>query len=161
MSHAERVRIGSEFECFVAQLYSKMGYNAETKKKMVGKSGVEYEVDVYLERGKKKSIAECKYKNYGGVSIAEVALLILKMDDIDIKEGIIVTNSAMPEPASLVAKHYGVPYIDDEQLKCLAREYNMEMNFRNTSNPIADAVMSVVDLAGEIFKLPQTIIKSG
>jgi len=163
MNQAERIRVGSEFECFVAQLYSKDGWDAETKKRMVGKSGVEYEVDVYLERGRKKAIVECKYKDYGGVSIAEVALLMLKMDDIDIKDGIIVTNSVMPESASLVAKRYGLLYVDGDELKNLARKYNMRMNFRIDSNPIADVVRSAFNLANDfgIFKSPRTIIKSG
>jgi restriction endonuclease Mrr len=150
MNQAERVKIGSEFECIVAQLYSKMGYDAETKKKIIGRSGVEYEVDIYLERGKKKAIVECKYKYYGGVSLGEVALFLLKMDDVDIKDGFFVTNSFMTEPASLAAKHYGISCTDGEQLELLLRKHDLESKFRKIyRNPIEDAVRSVVDLADE------------
>lgn len=156
MNQTERVKIGSEFECIVAQLYSKMGYDAETKKKIIGRSGVEYEVDIYLERGKnlergkKKAIVECKYKYYGGVSLGEVALFLLKMDDVDIKDGFFVTNSFMTEPASLAAKHYGIPCTDGEQLEPLLRKHDLESKFRKIyRNPIEDAVRSVVDLADE------------
>jgi hypothetical protein len=160
MSNVER---GKEFERIVAQLYERMGFAVETNKLLRGRSGAMHEIDVYavkkcrgsagilnrfLKRGQEQRICvECKYKNDGDVSKAEVANFLLKTDDLGAKENYVVTNSSFSEQAMIVAKNYGVGAIDGSELGRMCQEYGVKNNLRvGKSTPLSYMISSVVDL---------------
>jgi restriction endonuclease Mrr len=183
MSNVER---GKEFERIVAQLYERMGFEVETNKLLRGRSGALHEIDVYavkkcgggrgsggsfgILRGLRKReqeqriCVECKYKNDGDVSKAEVANFLLKMDDLKIKENYVVTNSCLSEQAMIVAKNYGVGAIDGSELTKLCQEYGVKNNLRvGKTTPLSYMISSVVDLldAAGIFRLAGVGEKTG
>jgi CRISPR/Cas system CMR subunit Cmr6 (Cas7 group RAMP superfamily) len=159
VSNLER---GKEFERIVAQLYERMGFEVETNKLLRGRSGAIHEIDVYAVKKYKKNFGilrnrsreicvECKYKNDGDVTKAEIANFLLKTDDLRIKECYVVTNSCFSEYALIVAKNYGVGVIDGSELDGLCKEYGVKNNLCSCKpTPLTYMINSFVDILDSI-----------
>jgi restriction endonuclease Mrr len=151
--------IGSEFEKNVAELFRKMGYEVELNKRMIGCSGADYEIDIYGEKrgkfGKAITMAvECKYKNGQKVETEEVAVFNLKLDELRINEGYMVTNGRFSENAQKVARHYNIETIDGEELERLFKKFDLPYTFKNYDDvldgPIPDAIRSTLELLNKL-----------
>jgi len=118
---------GREFERAVASLYQQMGFDVETNKVMEGSSGASHEIDLYCSNGSKRIAVECKCKDK--VEKADIAIFILKLDDLKIKEGHVVVESSFSENAILTAKTYNIHLTDGKELTKLFRKYGVEYKF--------------------------------
>ncbi len=141
---------GKEFERVVASLYQQMGFEVETNKMMEGLSGASHEIDLYCSNGSKRIAVECKCKDK--VEKADIAIFILKLDDLKIKEGHVVAESQFSENAILTAKTYNIYLVDGMELTKLFRKYGIEYRFSTHLNdPFSYMIRSSVNLLDEIL----------
>jgi len=141
---------GRKFEQAVASLYERMGFDVEANKLMEGKSGACHEIDLYCsDRGKKVAV-ECKCKDR--VEKADIAVFILKLDDLKIKEGHVVAESQFSGNAALTAKTYNINLLDGKELSNLFRKYGIEYSFSSHStDPLSYTIRSAVNILGEML----------
>lgn len=132
---------GYDFEEVVASLYMRKGFSVEKNKLMTGKSGVIYELDIYGEKDGLTLAVECKYKSHQKVGLEEIALFLLKLDDLDIKEGHFLTNSSFTNNAELVAKKYNIKLVDGEELKGELRKHGIKyLVLPEIESPLVEAI---------------------
>jgi restriction endonuclease Mrr len=141
---------GKNFEKTVASLYQQMGFEVETNKMMEGSSGASHEIDIYCSNGSKRIAIECKCKDK--VEKADIAVFILKLDDLKIKEGHVVSESCFSENAILTAKTYNICLVDGKELTKLFKKYGIEYRFSTRSNdPLSYMIRSSVNLLDELL----------
>jgi len=144
-----RVEIGKKFEGIVGKLYEKMGFTVEINKLLKGRSGALHEIDVYaVKKGlrSREVCIECKYKNDGDVTKAEVANFLLKTDDLRIKDSCVITNSSFSSQAAKVIENYGMNSIDGSELSRLCREHNVKNKLCSKPTPLNYMISSFVDM---------------
>ncbi|OYT41670.1 MAG: hypothetical protein B6U78_02645 [Candidatus Aenigmarchaeota archaeon ex4484_224] len=104
---------GKLFEDLVEEIFKNQGYQTKRNLILEGKSGAKHEIDILAIKGKKKIAIECKYReNEEKVGKSEFATFLLKLDDLEIKEGYLVTNSYFSDNVLLLAKKYKIKLID-------------------------------------------------
>jgi len=151
---------GREFEGIVGELFSRMGFYVERNKLMKGKSGAVHEIDVYGEtrrsRQKRKRVAvECKYKQNGDkVRKSDVANFLLKLEDLGLNEGYLVTNSSFSDYSVKTAGVYNVHLVDSEKLSRLLKKSGLSnyLSFLKSykENTLTDAVLSAINFLDEL-----------
>ena len=146
---SEKNKIGHEFEEMVAKLFEIKGYKIERNKTMVGKSDVPHEIDIY---GKLKGIrmaAECKYRSFEEkVGKNDVAIFLMKLDDLKIEEGYMVTNSYFDENAIKIGNYYKIKMVDGKTLKEEFRKYGIPYEFEIIpDSPLVRILKSFVSFA--------------
>lgn len=118
---------GDIFEHYIAGLYKRMGYHAETiselKKKGIVKTkgfdqGADVIIDYYEGNEKKRGVIQCKhYKNTVGNSAVQEVVAALAYFKADV--GIIVTNNFFTPAAVELASANKVVLVDRNKLKQL------------------------------------------
>lgn len=122
-------KISSEFEEMVAKLFELKGYKVEKNKILVGKSGVSHEIDVYSKL-KGGMAVECKYRSCEEkVGKNDVAVFLMKLDDLNIQEAYMVTNSQFDENATKIGRYYNIRMMDGNLLKEEFRKYGIKYRF--------------------------------
>lgn len=111
---------GSELEKLVTNLFKVNGYDARHNVKMMGRSGVEHQIDVYAEYKAplhtSKIIVECK--SYDKPIDKDVVMkLIHEVEDLGVDRGILVTTSYFTPDAVSTAEGYNVELWDNAKLR--------------------------------------------
>jgi restriction endonuclease Mrr len=141
---------GKEFERAVSSLYRQLGFEVEMNKLMEGSSGASHEIDVYCSNGSKRIAVECKCKDK--VEKADIAIFILKLDDLKIKEGHIVSESSFSENAILTAKTYNIHLTDGKELTQLFKKHGIEYSFSSHSNdPLSYMIRTGLSVLDELL----------
>ena len=144
---------GKEFENIVSELFERDGWRTETRKRIVGMSGAEHEIDVYGERGRlreRRMAAECKFKVGHNVSKGEVSQFLVKIEDIgtDI-DAYFVTNSRFSSYAESIAGMYGIAILGNQELSSALKKYGLShhLEFLETyrQSPFAKALIETID----------------
>jgi Holliday junction resolvase len=132
----EKNKIGYEFEKMVAKLFELKGYEVETNKILVGKSGVSHEIDIYGKLKGTSMAAECKYRSFEEkIDKNDIAIFLMKLDDLNVQEAYMVTNSKFDENAIRIGNYYNIKMIDGSSLKEEFRKYGI----RYTLEPVPDS----------------------
>jgi len=116
----ESVVKAKEFELMTMNVYIGLlkkypEVKVELRKKIIGKSNVTREIDVYAEvpLGPHiyRTVIECKdYK--GNIGIEKVQEFLGKLQDLNVDKGILVTKSGYTKPAKEFAKKHGIDLIE-------------------------------------------------
>lgn len=86
--------LGNKLEDAVAEIFQKRGYEILLRQKISGKSKQLNEIDVIAKRGQATIAIECKnYSEGRKVGVSAVRDFIAKLDDLDIHQGLFVTNT--------------------------------------------------------------------
>lgn len=86
--------LGNKLEDAVAKIFQARGYEIILRQKISGKSGQLNEIDVIAKRGQATIAIECKnYSEGRKVGVMAVRDFIAKLDDLDIHQGLFVTNT--------------------------------------------------------------------
>lgn len=86
--------LGNKLEDAVATIFQKRGYEIILRQKISGKSKQLNEIDVIAKRGQATIAIECKnYSEGRKVGVMAVRDFIAKLDDLDIHQGLFVTNT--------------------------------------------------------------------
>jgi restriction endonuclease Mrr len=148
---------GKEFENIVAELFERSGWRTETRKRVIGRSGTNHEIDIYGERGrlrKMRMVAECKFKTGYSVSKGEVSQFLVKIDDIGMdSEAYFITNSRFSSCAERIADTYGITLLDNRGLSSALKKYGLcqHLEFIETyrQSPLAKALIETIETLGE------------
>ncbi len=98
--------MGNKLEDAVAKIFKNQGYEIVLRKKISGKSGEYNEIDVIATRGQATIAIECKnYSEGKKVGAMTVRDFIAKLDDLDIHQGLLVTNTDFSSDALGWAKN--------------------------------------------------------
>ncbi len=148
----EKSKIGYEFEKIVAKLFELKGYEVETNKILVGKSGVQHEIDIYGKLKGTTMAAECKYRSIEEkVEKNDIAIFLMKLDDLNIQEAYIITNSKFDENAIRIGNYYNIKMIDGDSLKEEFRKYGISYTLEPLPDgPLLNIVKSFINLAKQI-----------
>ncbi|MCE2614998.1 MAG: restriction endonuclease [Nitrosopumilus sp. (ex Thoosa mismalolli)] len=98
--------VGNKLEDAVAKIFQSKGYEIVLRKKISGKSGEYNEIDVVATRGQATIAIECKnYSEGKKIGAMTVRDFIAKLDDLDIHQGLLVTNTDFSSDALGWAKN--------------------------------------------------------
>lgn len=98
--------MGNKLEDAVAKIFQSKGYEIVLRKKISGKSGEYNEIDVVATRGQATIAIECKnYSEGKKIGAMTVRDFIAKLDDLDIHQGLLVTNTEFSSDALGWAKN--------------------------------------------------------
>jgi transitional endoplasmic reticulum ATPase len=146
--------VGKQFEHLVGKLYSEMGYDVEVGKIIKGRSGADYETDVFFHRksfwrGEKNGIVECKYRDDKNcVGRSDLADFLLLLDDVKVDEAHLVTNSYFADSVLMIADRYNIKMVDGSGLKKLLDKYNLSTYIEHfPDNPLSFVAKSFFDIA--------------
>jgi hypothetical protein len=153
-----------QFENLICELYRRKGYTVEPQKTLVGKSGAKHRLDGYCSKGKifKKSLAiEAKYSANGWpVSMDDFSRFLTALEDCNIPEGHMITNSYFSENIVNLALSYNVKLVDGSQLKKELKKYDLSQAISSTSVfldavciPFARIVLDSIDTTRTLSKL--------
>jgi len=100
----------------VLTVFHAIGYTTHHRKKLTGKSGVEYNIDIVAEKAEhpaaKRLLIECRSSEVDStLKIDEVIVFWGKVFDIG-AEGLIITTSKPTENARRFAEFYGIRIIE-------------------------------------------------
>lgn len=106
---------GIEFEHYVAQIFERLGYEAE-----VTKESGDFGADILLTREHERICVQCKrYKSLVGLSSVQEVLGSLRY--YNAARGIVVTNSSFTDAAKELAKVNNIELIDGARLEKLIK----------------------------------------
>lgn len=144
---------GTILEQTANKLFESLGYKTELHKTMQGKSGVEYQIDVYVERKREKSLVECKYKSFREeVGKDILALALLEVDDLSLSKGYIVTNSTFTSSSISLSRRYSIlELIDGNNLTRLLRENNLQSSVFSSDDFIYRTISSGIESLAKIL----------
>jgi restriction endonuclease Mrr len=148
----EKSKIGNEFEKIVAKLFELKGYKVETNKILIGKSGVSHEIDIYGKLKGTSMAAECKYRTFEEkIGKNDIAIFLMKLDDLNIQEAYMVTNSKFDENAVRIGSYYNIKMIDGDSLKEEFRKYGIRYTFEPIpSSTFLNIIKSFVNLTKQL-----------
>lgn len=116
---------GVELEKLVANLFKEKGYDIEHNVKLVGRSGVEHQIDVFVKYKAplhiSKIVVECKAHDEP-IDKEAVLKLIHVVHDLGVDKGILVTTSYFTPDAILTARGYNIELWNGFKLKELLKE---------------------------------------
>lgn len=120
---------GLELEELITKLFKAKGYDAKHNIKLVGRSGVEHQIDVYAEYKAplhtSKIIIECK--SYDKPIEKDIVMkLIHEVQDLGADRGILVTTSYFTPDAASTAEGYNIDLWDGAKLRELLKEIKIE-----------------------------------
>ena len=120
---------GLKLEDRITRLFKANGYDAKHNVKMMGRSGVMHQVDVYAEYKAplhvSRIIIECK--SYDKPIDKDIVMkLIHEVDDLGVDRGILVTTSYFTPDAVSTAEGYNVDLWDGAKLRELLKETLLE-----------------------------------
>ena len=126
---------GRKFEELIANLFRSRGYEVRHDIKMVGRSGVEHQIDIYAEYKAplhtSRIIVECK--SYSAPIDKDVVMkLISVVNDLGVDRGILITTSYFTPDAVATAKGYNIDLWDGVKL----REVLGEMPTKYVETPL-------------------------
>jgi len=126
MSGYER---GLELEKIVAKLFMEKGYDVKHDVKLVGRSGVEHQIDVYVEYRApfhvSRIIIECK--SYDRPIDKDIVMkLIHEVEDLGVDRGILITTSYFTPDAASTAEGYNIDLWDGAKLRNILKELKIE-----------------------------------
>ena len=125
---------GLELEKLVAEIFRAKGYYVKHNVKLIGRSGVEHQIDVYAEYKAplhtSKIIVECKAYDKP-IDKDVVMKLIHEVDDLGVDRGILVTTSYFTPDTISTAKGYNIDLWDGAKL----RELLEQMEIRTIEVP--------------------------
>lgn len=120
---------GVELEKLVAKLFRAKGYYVKHNVKLIGRSGVKHQIDVYAEYRAplhtSKIIIECKAYDKP-INKDVVMKLINEVNDLGVDRGILVTTSYFTSDAVSTASGYNVDLWDYNKLRELMGETLLE-----------------------------------
>jgi len=121
---------GLELEKLVTRLFKAKGYNARHNVKLVGRSGVKHQIDVYAEYKAplhtSKIVVECK--SYDKPIDKDIVIkLIHEVEDLGVDKGILITTSYFTPDAVSTAEGYNVDLWNGTKLNELLREIGAEL----------------------------------
>ena len=121
MSHEK----GTKLEKLVTKILEAQGYKVSHDVRLVGKSGVRHQIDVYAEYEgplhKTRIIVECKaYGQPVGKEI--IQKLIQEIEDLGVEKGILATTSRFTRDAIELAKGFPIELWDEHKLAGLVQE---------------------------------------
>lgn len=92
--------LGNNIEEAVEKIFKDRGYQPLLRQRMMGKSGQHNEIDVLAKSGNATIAIECKnYSEDRKVGIKEMRDFIVKLDDLDINQGVFITTSEFSSDA--------------------------------------------------------------
>lgn len=153
-----------EFELLVAELYRRKGYKVELEKTLVGESGAYHRFDSYCTKGflNKKILAlEAKYSAIGlPVRLDDFCRFVTAVNDCEIREAHMVTNSYFSENILSLAIAYNIRLVDGETLRKELRKYRMDEIISTSGEilvkigiPIAKLVLDSIDGSKTLSKI--------
>ena len=144
---------GDILENLTVKLYQKMGFDVEQDIILEGKSGSIHQIDVIAKkkswRKKETYFIECKLRTNSYVGKADVSNFLLALDDLEQKDGSVITNSRYSENALKIGERYNLNLINGEELKNACRKYGIKYNIPDCSNdPVEYLVKTAFDFLG-------------
>ena len=120
---------GIKLEEIITKLFSVKGYDVKHNVKLMGRSGVEHQIDVYAEYKAplhtSKIIIECK--SYDRPIDKEIVMkLIHEVEDLGVDRGILITTSYFTSDAVSTAEGYNIDLWDGSKLQNLLKEIQIE-----------------------------------
>lgn len=110
--------LGVKLEETTADIFQRMGYHAERRKRMPTRSGATAEIDILLQRGTRVKAVECKnYDPSRSVGVSDLHVFRSKLEDTGIYAGIFVTNTCFSEDSEKLADSVGIELWDGETLR--------------------------------------------
>ena len=98
--------LGNNLEDAVAKIFQKQGYEITLRQKISGKSGQLNEIDIIAKQNQVTLAIECKnYSEGKKIGVMAIRDFIAKMDDLDIHQGLFVTNTDFSSDALGWAKN--------------------------------------------------------
>ncbi len=92
--------LGTNLEDMVEKILQDRGFSTETRTKTRGSSGQLNEIDIIAKRNRIVLAVECKnYAESNKVGIKEIRDFSAKLDDLDVKKGLFITNSDFSQDA--------------------------------------------------------------
>jgi len=137
---------GLALEELVARIFRSKGYDVKHNFKLVGRSGVEHQIDVYAEYRAplhtSRIIIECKSYDKP-VDKGIVMKLIHEVEDLGVDKGILITTSYFTPDAVSTASGYNIDLWDGAKLREILKEAEVEI-MKTTSNVFyVEPLMSV------------------
>lgn len=110
--------LGIKLEETAAEIFQRMGYSVERRKRVPTKSGATAEIDLLLRRGARTKAVECKnYDPSRSVGVSDLRVFRSKLDETGIYAGIFVTNTLFSEDSEKLADSVGIELWDGETLR--------------------------------------------
>ena len=98
--------LGNKLEDAVAKIHKDQGYEVLLRQKLSGRSGQHNEIDILAKQGQVVLAIECKnYSEGRKIGISHMRDFIAKLDDLDIHQGLFVTNTEFSSDAIGWAKN--------------------------------------------------------
>ncbi len=92
--------LGTNLEDMVEKILQDRGFSTETRTKTRDSSGQLNEIDIIAKRNRIVLAVECKnYAESNKVGIKEIRDFSAKLDDLDVKKGLFITNSDFSQDA--------------------------------------------------------------
>ncbi|RLG16888.1 hypothetical protein DRN63_03660 [Nanoarchaeota archaeon] len=120
---------GLALEKLVAMIFKGKGYDVKHNVKLMGRSGVEHQIDVYAEYKAplhiSRIVVECK--SYDKPVDKDIVMkLIHEVEDLGVDRGILVTTSYFTPDAVSTASGYNIDLWDGAKLKEVLKEVGIE-----------------------------------
>lgn len=128
-SLSESYEKGLKLEELITDLFRTKGYDARHNVKLVGRSGVEHQIDVFAEYKAplhiSKIVIECK--SYDKPIDKDIVMkLIHEVQDLGVDRGILVTTSYFTPDAVSTAEGYNIDLWDSAKLNELLKEVKIK-----------------------------------